>query len=642
MIKKVLGVFLFLFLVVQCSPKQGDKTELSQEKPIQKTIVTFVLGKAFVKPVQGEWTSLKVGNFILPQDSIRLQQKARVTLQTETGSVITLKDETEIVLNSFLDPQTKKEDTTVVLNAGKAIVNPRKLKDNSSFAVRTPAMVAGVRGTIFSVEYRNGSSKVAVKEGKVAVKPNLSSLKGISPEVEDQIEASEIKPGEKAELSTSQIEQVAKSFEGETKEEQFKELQEKIQLNTLSQEETKEVEQEATTLTKLDLDLQEKETSLASVTISSYGQEIFINEAKVANDYYSSFYTEGSSLNVKIMKGGQAIYQENISVPMSGINLNLTQPAEEEKALEEVTKEISQASLFQEIASGFSVSAQEFFQIDKNMVFSHSGNVSILLEDNPKQKVQIASLPNVEPALTPEGVFVINRNGDLELYGFDGRKKAETKLGNFIFKTAFSYDNGIGYIGNATGKIIGIKALSGDKVLDISVKDSLVAPVGVYQDMLFALSPYKLFVLQKGRIINDFPLKGKVFKRMGTQENKLILPYDNGVISIVDFKGKVIKDIKAVAGDIFTLTPNVFAIKYASKAIFYTHEGQKLKEASGKNTIFVGSKGIWSVGKEVFIYDVISQEETRLEFPENIKSLGIAQNKIAVITDSTKLYHANF
>ena len=195
MIKKVLGVFLFLFLVVQCSPKQGDKTELSQEKPIQKTIVTFVLGKAFVKPVQGEWTSLKVGNFILPQDSIRLQQKARVTLQTETGSVITLKDETEIVLNSFLDPQTKKEDTTVVLNAGKAIVNPRKLKDNSSFAVRTPAMVAGVRGTIFSVEYRNGSSKVAVKEGKVAVKPNLSSLKGISPEVEDQIEASEIKPG---------------------------------------------------------------------------------------------------------------------------------------------------------------------------------------------------------------------------------------------------------------------------------------------------------------------------------------------------------------------------------------------------------------------------------------------------------------
>ena len=54
------------------------------------------------------------------------------------------------------------------------LAKPASLASEGSFTITTPTAIAGVRGTEFVVTYDNGSTSVAVKQGKVKVKRNMA------------------------------------------------------------------------------------------------------------------------------------------------------------------------------------------------------------------------------------------------------------------------------------------------------------------------------------------------------------------------------------------------------------------------------------------------------------------------------------
>lgn len=83
--------------------------------------------------------------------------------------------------------QVQENSRFQVLSAGKTTrdlfvrdgqVLTKLIRTGDSTTIRTPTAIAGVRGTQFSVNYRDGNTRVAVSEGTVAVKASRSDESG--------------------------------------------------------------------------------------------------------------------------------------------------------------------------------------------------------------------------------------------------------------------------------------------------------------------------------------------------------------------------------------------------------------------------------------------------------------------------------
>lgn len=119
-----------------------------------------------------EANPLVVGEKLQPGCRVRLQEKAVLKLKTPMGDEITLKDSTYVMLSDLVGGSG---DTKVKLDMfkGNGRFKVNKLKGESSFAVKTPVAVAGVRGTEFGCRvWATGETLVSVFSGLVAVQDN--------------------------------------------------------------------------------------------------------------------------------------------------------------------------------------------------------------------------------------------------------------------------------------------------------------------------------------------------------------------------------------------------------------------------------------------------------------------------------------
>jgi len=107
-----------------------------------------------------EWKGAEKGMILLEGDSIKTGAvaKAKILLDKagETGQL-------DLAPNSLLRLQTLKKDSTTEdkttlldLALGKVLIKAEKLKGNSSFQVKTPTSICGVRGTTFEVSVDEG------------------------------------------------------------------------------------------------------------------------------------------------------------------------------------------------------------------------------------------------------------------------------------------------------------------------------------------------------------------------------------------------------------------------------------------------------------------------------------------------------
>lgn len=115
------------------------------------------------------WNSLKRGDSLVPLSLVRTDVRGRTTL-TRRGDIIIVSPDTEIVL-----PEGNISADSIRQNSGKALYKVEPGHEGRRFEVVTPWLVAGVKGTQFSVQVEEGFVAVDVVEGHVEVMSLMNS-----------------------------------------------------------------------------------------------------------------------------------------------------------------------------------------------------------------------------------------------------------------------------------------------------------------------------------------------------------------------------------------------------------------------------------------------------------------------------------
>ena len=115
--------------------------------------VTFVEGDVLIlKKDAKEWQKANPGDALEDGDTVKTLENSRVKLQFSPGGKVILKEDTSLKINT-VDSNGPLEGggTDLFLSKGdiKALVT--RLEEGSTFEVKTPTAVCGIRGTVFYV-----------------------------------------------------------------------------------------------------------------------------------------------------------------------------------------------------------------------------------------------------------------------------------------------------------------------------------------------------------------------------------------------------------------------------------------------------------------------------------------------------------
>ncbi len=157
---------------------------------------------------------------------VETTKDSTVELCLSNGSTILINPETSIEIRTFrqvasnlivdgayqkLDKEPSPSVVEVFVSKGKIIGEVRKLNPQSSFTIKSPAGVARIRGTVYSVQYsqneknRTGNMEVACVKGSVEVTVNGSNsgptpvdpgrkMNAVAPIDEEEVEANKPVP----------------------------------------------------------------------------------------------------------------------------------------------------------------------------------------------------------------------------------------------------------------------------------------------------------------------------------------------------------------------------------------------------------------------------------------------------------------
>lgn len=153
-----------------------------------QAMITFISGEVLVA-LSDDWQDAQIGDFLEQDDILRVGEESYCELQFGDVGALRIQDNTEVLLQDvFLNPD--ESNVGVKLAAGSLLAKVSKLTGNDKFTVQTESAICGVRGTEFGVKItEDGSTKLAVKEGKVAVLPATVDVDEIKDKLKDQDEA---------------------------------------------------------------------------------------------------------------------------------------------------------------------------------------------------------------------------------------------------------------------------------------------------------------------------------------------------------------------------------------------------------------------------------------------------------------------
>ncbi|TDT67354.1 FecR family protein [Hypnocyclicus thermotrophus] len=262
-------IFNIIFSASELDSLLQDDTEKFKDLLTEDTI-NEVPKKAFVSKLNGQaflkldnddsWYQLVENAEIEEKMTILTTEKTTLSLKMEDGSFVNIGEKTKVYIESLKGRPQTEEITETGLNLlwGKIYSNvKKKVETGAKYEVKTGSVVAGVRGTKFTVSAaKNGRSDITVFSGIVSVKKIGSDLeilvnknqkvkvdrKGSIGEIEQHQETppeEEINPEETIAIVAEKIEEVK-----ETKEEseEIKTLKEKaIEKKETIKEKSKEV-----------------------------------------------------------------------------------------------------------------------------------------------------------------------------------------------------------------------------------------------------------------------------------------------------------------------------------------------------------------------------------------------------------------
>lgn len=163
----------------------------------QKSFITMMVGKVEIVRA-GASTEAVLRQEILENDRIVTSEGAFAVIQLGNDKLVRVQESTSVNIRTFKDPANAE----YFVEKGKVLSKVQKLSSGQSFKIKTPTMVASVRGTEFSVQYDSGRSVIAVKEGAVGMADNSNKdlgtvAAGNMALAEEKVE---VKPIEKIEL----------------------------------------------------------------------------------------------------------------------------------------------------------------------------------------------------------------------------------------------------------------------------------------------------------------------------------------------------------------------------------------------------------------------------------------------------------
>ena len=144
-------------------------------QPAAHGVFRVVKGDVQVKAFKtGKTTRARVGAKVFPQDLILAGKDSRAKIVMIDNNEINISPESQIVFEKYeFDPKQQKKDVLLNVIYGKVRSKVKQKYDGktSQFQVKTPAAVAGVRGTDFltSFDQKTKTSNVVTFEGEVVV-----------------------------------------------------------------------------------------------------------------------------------------------------------------------------------------------------------------------------------------------------------------------------------------------------------------------------------------------------------------------------------------------------------------------------------------------------------------------------------------
>ncbi|HPG52602.1 MAG TPA: FecR family protein [Spirochaetota bacterium] len=148
-------------------------------------IVTLAVGSVSIQRPGSGPAGLQVKDLVARNDTVITGAMSLAVIQFSDNCVVQVQENSRFQVLS-----SGASDRDLYVKDGQVLAKLMRTGDNNA-TVRTPTAIAGVRGTQFSVNFREGTTRVAVSEGKVAVKASRSdeSGKAISESKEETITA---------------------------------------------------------------------------------------------------------------------------------------------------------------------------------------------------------------------------------------------------------------------------------------------------------------------------------------------------------------------------------------------------------------------------------------------------------------------
>lgn len=182
----------------------------------QAATLLMVKGTVMVKAAgAAKWTAAAEKSVVREGDSLKTEAGSSVMLQMADGSM------TKVGPMSMLKVQTLQGSARGLkagldMDSGRTWARVSKLSDESSFKVMTPSAVAGVRGTYFSSQAEEVSSRFDVFDGEVEVSsrhdPGQSVIVGEAHTT--TVEANKA-PTEPAQMTEEQLNELGGGFSEE-------------------------------------------------------------------------------------------------------------------------------------------------------------------------------------------------------------------------------------------------------------------------------------------------------------------------------------------------------------------------------------------------------------------------------------------
>ncbi len=555
---------------------------ITKKEKIEKgeaIIVSVVVGDVFAKKVgSANWKKINVEEILQMGDYLKTDKDSFCELQMVKRGVFRIEPSSELHLATLVNVNNNIH-SKFKLEKGALGLKPKKLKTGEVFEVHTESAVAAVRGTKFLVSVdETGNTKVSVVEGKVSVKPSISSIEKakeagvIDEKAAEVIKEKIVKPvevlaGEEVDLKKEKIEKVDKvigetiknlaeekgkiTIESQTPESDVKvenitaKIEEKISKSLTEKSAPKETENVMNLIVekkevtpeiqkKLDLISEEKvieksETIKVIFKTTPEGANIYIDGKLAGVTPLEMVFEKDKKFDVKIEKEGfEAFSKEYVASGNINVEAILNQKVQEMVAASsEVSSEVSSigkvsGSLEWEKQLTGRVKSFEHNQVVyKDRIFAVSSDRLIIYSLDGKLYKNIKVGENVQLtkiALAKDMIVVGADSKGIYTYSFDGKLlwKNENVGGQKFGGHPVVYKDKIYVTSFEQG--ISILNLKGEVI------DTIVVPSQIYSSPLILKGGKQLiYALENGNIV-CYDIEGKKVLWSRSYEDRILYP----------------------------------------------------------------------------------------------------------------------